>query len=314
MIKSLSSYQKAVGELVIAGFIWGLSFIFVSWALKDFSAYTLVFWRFVLAFILGETLLFIFNPQGFKESKSDIRLAFWSGLGLGSALMTQTSGLNYTTATNSSFITSLYVVLIPIVSSFVFKNAAAKYKIKISHFFLALLAFLGMALLLNMPEQIQNGKFTFNKGDLITILTAITSTGHIIFVSLAAPKIKNGFRFNTYQTFWALLLLIPFLIYDNNVHAVKLWPENPSWLSIMSILGLALFVSMVAFYLQVRAQKVLTAATASMLCLLEAPFAFLFALFLLNESLNLIQSIGALIILLSSALSVIIERPKNRKT
>ncbi len=309
MTKSLSNYQKAVGELVVAGFIWGMSFIFVSWALKDFSAYTLVFWRFVLAFILGEALLFIFNPQGFKESMSDIRLSFWSGLGLGSALMTQTSGLNYTTATNSSFITSLYVVMIPIVGSFVFKN-----KVKISHFFLALMAFLGMALLLNMPEQIQNGKLTFNKGDLITILTAVTSTMHIICVSLAAPKIKNGFRFNTYQTFWALLLLIPFLVYDNNVHAVKLWPDNPSLLSILSILGLALFVSMVAFYLQVRAQKVLTAATASMLCLLEAPFAFLFALFLLNESLNLIQSIGALIILLSSALSVIIERPKNRKT
>lgn len=309
MIKSLSNYQKAVGELVIAGFIWGMSFIFVSWALKDFSAYTLVFWRFVLAFILGEVLLFVFNPKGFKESMSDIRLSFWSGLGLGSALMTQTSGLNYTTATNSSFITSLYVVMIPIVGSFVFKN-----KVKASHSFLALLAFLGMALLLNIPEQIQNGKFTFNKGDLITILTAVTSTMHIICVSLAAPKIKNGFRFNTYQTFWALLLLIPFLIHENSVHSVKLWPDNPSLLSILSILGLALFVSMVAFYLQVRAQKVLTAATASMLCLLEAPFAFLFALFLLNESLNLIQSIGALIILLSSALSVIIERPKNRKT
>ena len=313
MIKSLSSYQKAVGELVVAGFIWGMSFIFVSWALKDFSAYTLVFWRFVLAFILGEALLFIFNPQGFKESMSDIRLSLWSGLGLGSALMTQTSGLNYTTATNSSFITSLYVVMIPIVGSFIFKDKI-KNKVKISHFFLALLAFLGMALLLNMPEQIQNGKFTFNKGDLITILTAVTSTMHIICVSLAAPKIKNGFRFNTYQTFWALLLLIPFLVYDNNLHKIKLWPDNPSLLSILSILGLALFVSMVAFYLQVRAQKVLTAATASMLCLLEAPFAFLFALFLLNESLNLIQSIGALIILLSSALSVIIERPKNRKT
>ncbi len=309
MIKSLSNYQKAVGELVIAGFIWGMSFIFVSWALKDFSAYTLVFWRFVLAFILGEVLLFVFNPKGFKESMSDIRLSFWSGLGLGSALMTQTSGLNYTTATNSSFITSLYVVMIPIVGSFVFKN-----KVKACHFFLALLAFLGMALLLNIPEQIQNGKFTFNKGDLITILTAVTSTMHIICVSLAAPKIKNGFRFNTYQTFWALLLLIPFLIHENSVHSVKLWPDNPSLLSILSILGLALFVSMVAFYLQVRAQKVLTAATASMLCLLEAPFAFLFALFLLNESLNLVQSIGALIILLSSALSVIIERPKNRKT
>lgn len=309
MTKSLSAYQKAVGELIIAGFIWGMSFIFVSWALKDFTAYTLVFWRFVLAFVLGEALLYLFNPQGFKQSVSDIRLAFWSGLGLGAALMTQTSGLNYTTATNSSFITSLYVVMIPIVSSFVFKN-----KVKVSHFFLALLAFLGMALLLNMPEQIQNGKLTFNKGDLITLLTAITSTGHIICVSLAAPKIKNGFRFNTYQTFWALLLLIPFLIHENKTQTVQLWPNDPSLLSIMSILGLALFVSMVAFYLQVRAQKVLSADTASMLCLLEAPFAFLFALFLLNESLSLIQSIGALVILLSSALSVIIERPKNRKS
>ncbi len=291
---------------MLAGFIWGLSFIFVTWALKDFTTYSLIFWRFIIALVVGEALLFIFNRSSFKESHSDIRLSFWSGLGLGMALMTQTSGLNYTTATNSSFITSLYVVLIPIASALVFKN-----KVKISHFFLALLAFLGMALLLNMPDQLQNGKMSFNKGDLITVLTAITSTMHILCVSLAAPKIKNGFRFNTYQTFWALLLLIPFLIYENITQSVQLWPTSPSLLSVGSVVALALLVSMVAFYLQVRAQKILSATTASMLCLLEAPFAFLFALFLLNEGLNFTQSIGAVIILLSSALSVFIERPKN---
>ena len=312
MTKSLSLYQKAVLELIFAGFIWGLSFIFVTWALKDFTTYSLIFWRFVIALVVGEALLFIFNRPSFKESHSDIRLSFWSGLGLGMALMTQTSGLNYTTATNSSFITSLYVVLIPIASAFVFRKTV-KFKVKIDHFFLALLAFLGMALLLNIPDQLQNGKLSFNKGDLITVLTAITSTMHILCVSLAAPKIKNGFRFNTYQTFWALLLLIPFLIYENITQSVQVWPNSPSLSSILSVVALALLVSMVAFYLQVRAQKILSATTASMLCLLEAPFAFLFALFLLNESLNFIQSIGAIIILLSSALSVFIERPKNRE-
>ena len=57
-----------------------------------------------------------------------------------------------------------------------------------------------------------------------------------------------------------------------------------------------------------------TPTTASMLFLLESPFAFLFGYLLLKETLNLLQIFGALIILLSSYLTVLWEEPTSHST
>ena len=120
--RGFSEYKKAVLQLVLAGSIWGLSFICVLWALKDFSTSTLIFWRFGFAFILGEAILFLFYRKSFYDSISDMKLSFWSGIALGMSLLLQTHGLHYTTATKSSFITSLYVVLIPFTSYIFYKK------------------------------------------------------------------------------------------------------------------------------------------------------------------------------------------------
>ena len=68
---------------------------------------------------------------------------------------------------------------------------------------------------------------------------------------------------------------------------------------------------MLAFFLQVSSQKVLSTTTASMLCLLEAPFSFLFATLILGETLIGLQILGAFLILLSSALSIYVDRPQH---
>ena len=77
---------------------------------------------------------------------------------------------------------------------------------------------------------------------------------------------------------------------------------------------LTILVSLIAFSLQVLAQKKLTATTASMLCLLEGPFAFVFAAIFLSEKLNNLQVAGAVIILLCSFLTIFFDRPKNAET
>ncbi len=301
--RRLNSYNKAVLQLVLAGSIWGLSFICVLWALKDFSTSTLIFWRFLFAFLIGELLLFIFNPKEFRNSMPDIKLSVFSGIALGASLLLQTHGLHFTTATKSSFITSLYVVLIPFASYIFYKK-----QVKVSHIICGALAFIGMAFLLNLHSETD---LNFNVGDLLTFGCAITSTFHIMFVGSAANKVKSGFRFNTYQTFWALILSLPFLIYEMNAQQIPIWPAHVELRSILSILFLAVFVTLVAFYLQILAQKSLTNSTASLLCLLEAPNAFLFAYLILGEKLVGFQILGIVLILGSSFLSVFIDRPKN---
>ena len=120
LTKNESSYLTSVLFLVVAGIIWGMSFTCVKWALVDFTTTQLLFWRFFIAYVLGEIFLFIFKRNIWKKSHSDIILSLKPGLFLGGSLLFQIHGLHYTTATNSGFITSLYVILIPFISIFLF--------------------------------------------------------------------------------------------------------------------------------------------------------------------------------------------------
>jgi drug/metabolite transporter (DMT)-like permease len=304
LTKALGShYKRAVLELIFAGAIWGSSFTLAKWALIDFSTSSLIFWRFLWAFLIGEILLLIFQRKVYLNTFSDFWISMPAGFSLGTAIVFQTHGLNFTTATNSSFITSLYVVMLPVASYFIFKSKLTWY-----HIGLSLLAFLGMGFLLNISTD----QLVFNFGDIITIGAAIASTFHIIFVGIGSRKMKNAFRYNTFQTFWSLMIVIPFLIYQMDQKNVEFWPSIVSSKSLLSILGLSIFVSLGAFFLQIRAQKILSNTTASMLCLLEGPYSFIFASVFLAERLSPIQFLGAFIILLSSAMSVYIERPQDR--
>jgi drug/metabolite transporter (DMT)-like permease len=246
-----------------------------------------------VAFVVGELILRIFQPAQFKNSHSDSKLAIAAGLFLGVSLFLQTYGLNFTTATNSGFITSLYVVLIPIISFLFFKT-----KIKTRHILFSVMAFAGMGLLLDLKE------LKLEKGEILTLGAALTAGLQIMFIGKYARHAKSPFRFNTYQTFWSWVTLLPFLAFETQVNSIPLWPENPSVKAIASVVALALLVSVFAFYLQVRAQRTLSTTTSSMLCLLEGPFAFVFAAFFLQERLNFVQAIGAFVILLSCALSI----------
>ena len=156
-------------QLTTAGVIWGASFTLVRWALDSFSATTLIFWRFILAFLVGEIGLCIFNRKQFRESWADAKLAMFAGLFLGLSLFLQTYGLNFTSATNSGFITSLYVVIIPFLMAFVFKQ-----KLKLRHLSLSLLAFAGMGLLLELST------FNIGKGELLTLSAAFTAALQLI--------------------------------------------------------------------------------------------------------------------------------------
>ena len=289
--------------LVIAGIIWGLSFTCAKWALVDFTTTQLLFWRFLAAFLLGEAVLFFFRKKLWQSSHADILLSMKPGLFLGASLLFQIHGLHYTTATNSGFITSLYVVLIPFISILFFKTRINKI-----HFILAALAFFGMALLLNVVES---ENYIFNVGDLLTLGSAVTAALQIIYIGITAKMAKNTFRYNNYQTFWCLLVVIPFFIFENIQKNVSVWPDSVQPMSYLGLGILIVFVSVIAFYLQVNAQKKLSTTTASMLCLLEAPFSFLFATIFIGEKLIGFQILGALIILGSSAASVYIDRPQH---
>jgi drug/metabolite transporter (DMT)-like permease len=298
----MTIYRIAVLKLFIAAVIWGLSFTLVRWGLESFTTSQLLFWRFLIAYILGEIFFFVFNRKDFKKSNTDIRIARNTGIFLGLSLLFQIHGLNFTTATNSAFITATYVVMIPFVAYILFKQKIQKHDVG-----LGIMALAGMVLLLN----VFNSATAFNYGDALTVVSAITAAVQIILIGIYAKQCVSSFRFNTYQTFWAMIACAPFVIYETQTKNIGLWPSHVTTMALWGIILLVLTVSILAFYLQISAQRSLPTATASMLCLLEAPFSFIFATILLKESITMIQGFGAFVIILSAFLSVYFEQKKT---
>lgn len=301
----MTVYRLAVLKLFTAAVIWGLSFTLVRWSLESFTTSQLLFWRFLLAFIIGEALFFVFNRKDFKKSNSDIKIARNTGIFLGMSLLFQIHGLNFTTATNSAFITATYVVMIPFIAYILFKQKIQKYDVA-----LGALALAGMLLLLNVFKDSTFSLANFNYGDLLTLGSAATAAIQIILIGIFAKQCVSSFRFNNYQTFWALLACSPFVLYETQTKNIGLWPEHVTSLALWGMILLVLTVSILAFYLQISAQRNLPTVTASMLCLLEAPFSFIFATLLLKESISAIQAFGAFVIILSAFLSVYFEQKK----
>ncbi len=299
--QKLLTKERAIIELIFAGIIWGFGFIATKYALSSFSIYELLCYRYFLAFTAGELIYFLFlrkksAPYNYKK---ELKLTLPAGVFMAAFIIPQTIGLVHTTATKSGFLTALYIIVVPLIGQWFFKE-----KIPLKIYFSAFLALVGAGLLMNIQKE-----NTINTGDLWTLLCAFVASFHIIYVGHVARKSADTFRFNNYQSLWCLLCLLPFLFAQEKIN------YNPGLLyPWLGVLFMAFISSLIAFTIQIRSQTVLSNTTASMLFLLESPFAFLFGYLLLGETLNFIQIIGAIIILVSSYLTVLWEEPTSHST
>lgn len=281
--------NRAALELIFAGALWGFGFVAAIWALTVFTPFETMVYRFLVATVVGELLYLVLRGPKLSTVFADFKLALPAGIILGGMLLTQTIGLQYTSATKSGFITSLYVILVPLINSWFFRNPSGR-----RSYMLAALALFGTALLVDVSLN------DINPGDLWTLACALLAAFHIIYIGKVSQTLGNAFRFNNFQSFWALMISLPFLLSQKNITYM-----TDSWQAIAGILSLGIASSVIAFYLQIRSQKVLSDATASMLFLLESPFAAVFGFLILKEQLRPIQIGGAVIILLASVMQIL---------
>lgn len=283
--------QKAVVELIFAGILWGYGFLATKWALLDFSVYDLLFYRYGSAIIITE-IYFLFS-EGFTSKEviqKEFKLAMMPGLLMAAFIIPQTLGLQYTSATKSGFITTLYVLIVPLLNHFFFKEKAS-FKI----YLWSALAIFGTTLLLNIFSESPD----LNKGDVWTLVCSVMAALQIIFIGKVANLTSSPLRLNNYQNIWTLICLSPFFFAQDKIQILP-----TQWISWFGILTMAIGSSILAFTIQVRAQKVLSSAVASQLFLLESPFAFMFGYLFLHETLSWVQFLGAMIIIISSYLTL----------
>lgn len=285
------SVLRATIELIFAGAAWGFGFVATAWALQELTPTEVLFWRFFLAAGVGFLIYYATAKNRTASVKESIPIpAVWGGVLLGFTLVFQTWGLKFTTATNSGFLTTLYVIEVPLIAAIWLKHKILK-----EHIFAIIIAIIGTGLMVEVQ------KIKINPGDLLTVLCSLFAALHIVYVGKVSQKIKNVFQFNNVQSATALLMM-SFLYFPqaNKSFSVGL-------LTISGLLFLGLIASLIAFALQVRSQQVLSPTVSSLLFLLESPFAAFFGFLFLAETINFSQLLGAILILIAGAVAIFAE-------
>src|SRR6185295_4336600 len=100
--------------LLLSTLVWGATFPATKAALEQLPPLSFLFLRF---FIGTAVTLALFGLIGWpwRRDKALLRMSAIATVYLFLGYTTQTVGLRYTTASNSAFITALYVVLVPMV-------------------------------------------------------------------------------------------------------------------------------------------------------------------------------------------------------
>ncbi len=299
---STESWQKKIAllELIVATTLWGFAFVATVWALKAISPAAILFYRFLGAALVGITVL---SAKGFFARSSSISKtvdilhsegvrSFWPATVIWGSLFLQAWGLQYTTAVNSSFITTLYIIFVPLIRVF-----WGHEKFTVKYLFCVALALIGTALMVNVSQMT-----TPNFGDLLTLACSVLAALHIIMVGNIANKTKSDFAFNTMQSLWIAVFSCAYVVIAGADELAKWNLLNLDFNGWIGMLAMTFGASLIAFYLQIKAQKKIPPSTASLLFLLESPVACVFSFLLLHEVILQNQYIGAGFIILAGIL------------
>ena len=278
---------KADLTLLMVSMIWGSAFVAQRVAGQMGSVYFFNGARYLLAalvvFPLAVRARRIENPPS-KISSDQVKWILIAGalLFLGSAL--QQAGMVYTTAGNAGFITSLYVVLVPIALFFVWRE-------KPHWMSIAAVGLAGAGAFLLST----GGRFEVKAGDVLELVGALFWTFHVIVLGKFASKFEP-LSFSVGQLFVCALLnlLVGFFVEPMMSFNGQL---------IFAIAYTALFSLALCYTLQVWAQRHTPPADAALILSLESVFSVLSGWLILNENLLLIQVFGCVLIFVAVVLS-----------
>lgn len=156
---------KAEALLVLVTLIWGSTFVVVKAALSDASPLAFIALRFSAAGLLLLAL------AGGKVDRENLGPGLVLGIFLGAGYLCQTTGLLYTTASKSAFITGFSVILVPVI--LVFRGSRLRPAAAAG----AALGLAGLYFLVT-PSGLEG----VNRGDVLTLIASVSFAFHIVLV------------------------------------------------------------------------------------------------------------------------------------
>ncbi|WP_297437884.1 DMT family transporter [Thermococcus sp.] len=261
-------------ELILVGItaIWGSTFAVMKVGLESLPPFLFLAYRFGLASIL---MFAIFRGRLVKRESLKPGLILGITLFFGHGF--QIVGLEYTSPSNSAFITSLYVVFTPFVAYFLLhERVRARDTLSLG------IALTGLYL-------ISGATIHLNHGDALTVVSALSFAFQIVLVESFRGHDYLSLTF--WQIFWNFVLST----------AVSVLMEKPviptapaAW---GGIIYLVVFATALTFTLQLRYQRFVPAYRAALIYSSEPIFASVVSLIALREVLSLKGYIGAALIM-----------------
>lgn len=288
MNTSKNSYS-GIFMLTTCSFIWGTAFIAQSLGGKIMGPMTFNCSRSILAALFLLPLIFIFDKIAGKkpsfwgssephEKKRLLRGGIICGLILTIDALFQQTGLMYTTVGKGGFITSLYIVIVPLLGRFFFGS-----RVNPLQWLSVAVASVGMYFIC------LNETFIVNKGDMFILGSALFFALHILSVEHFAKGL-DGVRLSFFQfaTCSAVNFVIMFIF------------EAPTWqqvdLALLPILYAGIMSSGIAYTLQILGQKNVNVVLATILLSLESVFALLSGWLFLGQIMTLREIFGCTLV------------------
>jgi drug/metabolite transporter (DMT)-like permease len=288
------NYRRGVAalELFTAAMFWGFGFIASVFVLRETGAAHLAFLRFAISGLV--VLPYALNPAGRASILKYLRPTFWPAMMLAGLIIMGNWGLQYTTATKSGFITTLYVVFVPLLEAYFNKRRVPQFL-----WLCVLISMAGTALIVNL------GLDSLNRGDAMTLAAALFASFQILLIGRVTRSIDKPLLFNGVQSLWGALVCAPIAFWPGAVAATPTQIWHWPLVAQLSLLCLGFGSTVIAFALQLRAQARLSPTVASLLFLLESPIALVFAMLLLGERLTASEVVGAILIFTSAVAAVV---------
>ena len=295
-------HRQLIGSLIllIVAVIWGTAFAFQRMGTGVIGPMTFTASRMTLSAVaVGFVSFLIKDPEMADAAGSSARRrdtltgGVLCGLFLVSATLFQQIGIAYTTAGKAGFITALYILLVPIIST-VFLRKPSSWIVWIA----VLLGLAGMYLLC-MTEG-----FSLARGDALVCVCAMLFTGHILCCDRFAGR-GNPVRISAIQFVTASVVswTLAFIFETPSIEAIRS--------ALVPILYCGLASGGIGYTLQIVAQRFTNPTVASLLMSFESVFAVLGGAVLLHERMSTRELLGCMVMFIAI---IVVQVPVPHKT
>lgn len=288
--------------LLCTAAIWGSAFTAQSIGNEIIGPFTFLCARNFIAAIalLPVILLFGRSKASIKEEKADEKkrsnMLILGGIFCGTALFfggtLQQIGILYTSVGKAGFLTTCYILIVPIVSLFFGKKCGKFVWIGIAF------ALVGLYFLC-----VTEG-FSFAFGDILVFIGAFGYAAHILIIDHFSPYVDSVKMSFLQFVFCAILSAVGMFLF-----------ETPQIASILSAWKPLLFTGVlssgVAYTLQIIGQKGMNPTICSLIMSLESVISVIVAWLVLNQAMTLRELLGCLLMFIAIILAQI---PKKNKS